>query len=201
MRSWEDKALYGAGGYKQHDGPDIIPDEHYAAIGKVVDTWADLEHEVDMTIWRLIGEDQNLYACITAQLVSILPKLDALTGILDVLKSPKKPLDAVLSFKGKIGDLVLLRNRVVHDPRVVWYGNGDVARFDVSAKGRRRSFEPKPETVEELLGIRNQIDDKIQEFKTIKMLIEGEIPSSAERPQSPLLHKDLKKDSPEGPTN
>lgn len=182
MRSWEDKALYGEGGHKPQDsGPDMIPDKHYAAIGKVVDTWADLEHEVDLAIWGALGEEQSLYACVTAQLISVLPKLDALASILDRLGAQKKTIKLVTAFHGSIGGLVKHRNRAIHDPRVIWYGNGDVARFEVSAKNGVRTFAPKVETIDELQDLRESIDDKLTEFKKIREEIAISLPASVDR--------------------
>jgi hypothetical protein len=35
-----------------------IPDEHYAAVVRVADTWADLEFEIDTLIWDLLQTPQ-----------------------------------------------------------------------------------------------------------------------------------------------
>jgi len=181
MPSWEDKALYGAGGFKPSgSSPSVVPDEHYAAIGKVVDAWADFEFEVDRTIWDLLGEHQSLYACVTAQLISVLPKLDALTSLLDHIGVPREIIKSVKKFSSNIGALVKRRNRTIHDPRVIWYGHGEVARFEVSAKGGLK-FEPVVETIAELLDLRVEIDKQLTAFQTIKQDIADALPSSPYR--------------------
>ena len=45
-----------------------IPDEHYCALGKVADAWADLEFDIDQLLWKLMRTEQALGACVTAQM-------------------------------------------------------------------------------------------------------------------------------------
>ena len=104
-----------------------------------------------------------MYAYVTAQLVSIYPKLDALISLAQKLEANATTVKSLKSFQGSIASFVRQRNRVVHDRRVVWWGPGEVARFEVSAKGTLE-FGPRRERVPRLYKLRIRIDDKITEF-------------------------------------
>jgi len=54
---------------------------HLAYVGLAVNSWADLEFEIDFTIWDLMDCPQALSACLTAQLVSPIPKLKVLLSL------------------------------------------------------------------------------------------------------------------------
>ena len=45
-------------------------DPTYTAIGRMACAWAILEFDVERAIWELAGTQQNLGACITAQIFS-----------------------------------------------------------------------------------------------------------------------------------
>lgn len=179
MHPLEDKPLFGPGGYRpEHRLSSVIPDDHYAAIGKVADAWADLEFEIDRTIWDLQGTSQPLGACATAQLVSILPKLDAVRSLTKYMGFAESIEKRLKTFSGEIGPLVARRNRVIHDKRVVWYamGEGEVARFQVSAKGTLK-FGPAVETIKELAAFRLEIFGKLETYNDIKGEIYAALPA------------------------
>ncbi len=194
MRSWDDKAVFGPGGFRQPGQKSVVPDEHYAAIGKIADVWADLEFSVDRVIWDVLGEEQSLYACVTAQLISILPKLDALIALSEKLGANPKTLKSLKAFQGSIGSLVKQRNRVIHDHRIIWFGKGEVARFEVSAKGTA-VFAPITETIDELSALRIKIDDKISEFRLIWDDLSSELGPLQDRPRVRVLRTRSRKGS------
>jgi hypothetical protein len=130
-----------------------IPDEHYAAIGKMADSWADLEFEIDQLIWKLLCTAQALGACVTSQLISVHPKLDA---------------------------LATKRNRLIHDKRMIWFTSREVVRFEISAKGGLK-FEPVPETPEYLINFSREVYDQISKFHSIRDKIAADIAASPDK--------------------
>src|SRR5260370_35378382 len=78
-----------------------IPDAHYAAMGKVADAWADLEFEVDRLIWHLLGTNQALGACVTSQMISIHPRLQALRALAELCEISKPVMERLGTFVGK----------------------------------------------------------------------------------------------------
>lgn len=184
-----DKSLFGEGGYESVR-PASISDAHYAAIGKLVDAWADLEFEVDLAIWKLQGVEQALGACVTAQLVSILPKLDALRSLANRLGLGETIDKKLKRFHGDIGPLVSERNRRVHDKRVVFFSSdirGEVCRFEVSAKSTLK-WGPALERIDELTELFRRIRWKIQEFEKIKEEISAAYASLRQKSPAPQSH-------------
>jgi hypothetical protein len=190
MHPRDDKSLFGPGGHRP-DGRitrSVIPDEHYSAVGKVSDAWADLEFEIDFTIWKLQEVDQQEGACVTSQLISVLPKLDALLSLVRHWNF-SADLDKRLGrFKGEIGPMVMNRNRIVHDKRVVFHerGRSYVARFEVSAKSTLK-YGPREETIDSLTEFLHQIYQKLDEFDEIKKVIDAEWPTLHDKYRTPPL--------------
>ena len=57
-------------------------DSQFAAVGRLVDKWAQLEFAIDQAIWQLANVEQMLGACITAQLIGVNGRLQALRSLL-----------------------------------------------------------------------------------------------------------------------
>jgi hypothetical protein len=120
-----------------------IPQAHYAAIGRVIDAWGDLEFEIDRVIWELMGVQQPFGACVTSQVIAIQNKLRALRALLHLWDAGALA-DEVGSFAGGMHELTELRNRVVHDKRFILHPQNNVIRFEMTVS-KRLTFEPKTE--------------------------------------------------------
>src|SRR5208282_6527285 len=82
-----------------------IPDEHYIALGKVADAWADFEFEIDQMIWELMRTPQTFGACVTAQMISGRPRfraLKALVRLYEVSDPLIKRLNTISSDAGSL---------------------------------------------------------------------------------------------------
>lgn len=153
--------------------PKYIPDDHYAAVGKVSDAWADLEHEIDRLIWHLAGAPQVLCACITAQMISVHPRLQALLSLVHIWRisdATEKELKAVDT---EIGALTEKRNRTIHDKRMVLWHEDQVVRFSITAR-RKLTFGPIVEEIAELEKTREQIYDILRRFVKVRDKIMAE---------------------------
>jgi hypothetical protein len=144
-----------------------IPDEHYAAMGKVADSWADLEFEIDQLIWEFLQTAQALGACVTAQMISVHPRMNALIALAKLWEISAAHLDDLGRFYGKIGPLADKRNRLIHDKRFIELTKKQVVRFEVSAKSRLK-FEPVPETIGSLTNFAREVTAMQLEFLLIK---------------------------------
>ena len=87
-----------------------------AAIGRVVTSWAILEHTIDRHIWELAGLEKEPGACITSQLTSVARRIDALISLARLQKISAQAIGRFNKFKQKAGALAEQRNRVAHDP-------------------------------------------------------------------------------------
>jgi len=173
------------------DGPDPrpnehipIPDEHYAAMGKVADAWADLEFEIDQLIWEFLQTDQALGACVTAQMISVHPRMNALMPLAKLWEVSTAHLDDFGRFYGKIGPLADRRNRLIHDKRFIDRDTKQVVRFEVSAKSKLK-FEPIPETIPSLEGFAREVVGMQLEFLKIKQRVLSELSASQDKPRAP----------------
>lgn len=141
----------------------LIPDDHYAAIGKAADAWASLEFEIDLMVWELMGVKQPIGACVTAHMLSVLPKLKALRALVKLFGLDES--DKMLgTFTGEVSNYIDKRNRLIHDRRFVKASTNEVVRYEISAK-KELVMEAIPET-------KNQLEDF--QLKTIALMIDFE---------------------------
>jgi hypothetical protein len=157
----------------------IIPEAHWAAIARALASWAELELLIDRGTWHLLGVDQALAACLTAQFNGVFARLDALSSLAEMRTISKPNIDALTNFSGSLGSLNQTRNRLVHDARFV-RENGSVNRFRVTAKSLLR-FEFEQETPGDLQAFQAKVDAKRQEFLAIWQMVRDEFESTPAR--------------------
>jgi hypothetical protein len=73
-------------------------------------------------------------ACITAQLISVHPRMRAFTALVELHNGGAQAVKDLKAFTGSIGGLVEKRNRCVHDPRMSDMATGAVHRLEITAK-------------------------------------------------------------------
>jgi hypothetical protein len=79
---------------------------------------------------------------------------------------------------------------IIHDKRLVWQRDRQVARFQISAK-RKLVFEPLPETVADLDKFRSTVREVTARFLAAADAIRVELHSSRDKPPQPPLGKAL----------
>jgi hypothetical protein len=182
------------------DDPDLeaIPEKHAMGIALAIMVWSDLEFEIDYTIWDLMDAPQALSACLTAQLISPIPKLNALLSLLRLYEFGENLEDRLSQFSGNIGGLVERRNRIVHDKRIWDPQTGDVSRINVTARGRLK-FGKQPESLDDLMDFAKSVmaartkflkirDEIIQRRDAFKAL------PADKKPQLPRLVREVLSD-------
>jgi hypothetical protein len=164
-----------------------IPDEHYVALGKIADAWADLEFDIDQFLWKLMRTEQALGACVTAQMMSSHPRFRALSALVRLYTVSEKTTKEIGTLAGEVAGLQTQRNRTIHDKRLMWATTREVVRFQVTADNKLE-FGPQPEPIESL----NQFNEKIMvarlKFERLRQQIEAEIEASPDKWKSPLPH-------------
>ena len=126
-----------------------IPDEHYCALGKVADAWADLEFDIDQLLWKLMRTEQALGACVTAQMISSHPRFRALYALVRLYAVSDATTKEIGTFAGEITGLQTRRNRIIHDKRLMWAATKQVVRFQVTADNKLE-FGPQSESIQVL---------------------------------------------------
>lgn len=153
-----------------------IPEPHFAAVGRMVDACAGLDLCIDYMIWELLGIDQLSGACVTAQMISIHPRMHALLALAH-LKGATASLVELRKFYTDMGGLAEKRNRLVHDKRLVNYHTEEVAIFTISAKHSLK-FGIVQETTKELDGFAQTMKSMTKRFEAIAEKIRHEISKS-----------------------
>jgi hypothetical protein len=162
-----------------------LPEVHYAAMGRVVDAWADLEFEIDQFIWHLLQTPQALAACVTSQIISIYPRMQALISLAGLYIIDKNLIKELNSFSGEVSILAEKRNRLIHDKRFVQIETNSVMRFQITAK-KTLDFQPKEEQVTDLNNFVTTVKNTKSQFVKIRVKIENHILSSQDKQRSPL---------------
>ena len=155
-------------------GPHIIPEDHIALVGRIIDAWAHLEFHIDRGIWHLANTQQQLAACITSQFMSIHPRMNAFIALASIRNASEESVAALKSFYGTISGLNTKRNRLVHDSRHRDKTTGAVGRFEFTAKPNVQ-FGFVPESKEELEETLRQVDAKIFEFIELRNSVLAEL--------------------------
>lgn len=174
-------------------------DPQFAAIGRLVETWAQLEFHIDQAIWQLAQVEQMFGACITAQMIGVNGRLRALRSLLQVWGASEATVKAVGRFAGSLSDLQQKRHRAAHDPRLVNWSTGKLERLEITADNKL-VFGFEPEDAESLKGTREKIAAKIEEFKILFATIAAEVNSLLET-SPPKLRRIVPMRDDANPTN
>jgi hypothetical protein len=164
-----------------------IPDAHYAAMGKVADAWADLEFEIDSLIWELLQTPQALGACVTAQMVSVHPRMSALVSLVTLWELNDERTTELKRFHGKLGILADKRNRLIHDKRMIMWKTKGVVRFEISARNKLK-FEPVPEDIDYLTNFAREVSGMQLSFIEIRNSVLTELQASRGKRRGPFPH-------------
>lgn len=105
--------------------PGPLPDNHpfYELVGRVASEWGHLEHIVDLTIWKLLGVDQRLGACLTAQFQGLPQRCNAVDSLGIASGLTEEQVRPFRQLKNNAVDNAGWRARWVHDPWFVQEGD------------------------------------------------------------------------------
>jgi hypothetical protein len=175
---------------------------HLAYVGLAVSSWADLEFEIDFTIWDLMDCPQALSACLTAQLFSPIPKLNALQSLVQLYKFGEDLERRLSQFAGSVAGLNELRNRIVHDKRIYDPETQKVRRINVKAKNKLEFME-QPESVNDLTQFSRRAIEARSSFIEIRdaIIAARDIARSLPVDQRPPLPRLVRRVVPGVPTN
>jgi len=149
-------------------GPYTMPDDHAALIGRIAESWGQLEFQIDLGIWALSAAPQQFAACITSQFMSAHPRINAFIALAELNGASEKSIDEVKAFNTKrIAGLTERRNRAIHDPRMKDKATGEMHRLEITAKPHAR-FGFVPETKESLVEIHTKIHTAVSDFSVLR---------------------------------
>lgn len=161
-------------------GPDVLPHNHAALIGRFADAWAQLEYRIDEGIWHLANAEQQLAACITSQFVSIHPRMKAFIALAMVRGAASRTIGDLNRFYSSLNCLAETRNRRIHDPRFRDEATGTVHRLEIKAKPKVE-FDFIPEPKDDFAELISSVWEKITEFTKLRDTAVNEVASTVSR--------------------
>lgn len=153
---------------------------HAAAVLRGISAYARLEHQVDELIWKLAEIEPEIGACLTAQIVSIAPRMDALITLAYAQHVSEECLTRLNKFKARIGGLSNERNRLAHDPWFSGFQTDKLFRLEKTARGKLiHRFQPVTE--EELGEYERKVESAHADFSQLSSEILGSFYSGPRR--------------------
>jgi hypothetical protein len=104
--------------------PGPLPENHpfYTLVGRVASEWSHLEHIVDLTIWKLLGVDNRLAACLTSQYPGLSQRCNAVCSLGIAKGLTREQLKPFRKLRSDASDDADWRARWVHDPWFIQEG-------------------------------------------------------------------------------
>lgn len=97
-----------------------LPPDHpmHTLVGRVAAEWSQVEHFLDIAIWRLAKVDDATGACMTGQILGSFPKMIAIKALCIHRKLNKEIFAQLKELSIKMKGSQDRRNRILHD---AWY--------------------------------------------------------------------------------
>jgi hypothetical protein len=152
------------------------PDELHMAIGRVSNQFALLEYYINRTIWKLAKVKPQLGACITAQIIPIAGRMNALETLAVARGLSKGTIADIRKFAGGAMDLGQKRNRILHDTWAIERRSKKTVRLEVTAK-TNPVYRFKQEDAKHVLSVANEIQKARFKFNAIDETITAELRS------------------------
>jgi hypothetical protein len=188
------KALKGvrpfiALGFTMIDDVSALPKDYFALVGNIASDWATLEYMINKCIWDAAMLDEQLGACITAQISSPHARLEALHLLLRARGVSDALLASVSDYKVKIRKAAEKRHRAVHDPLGIDKDDGEPRQLQITAHGKL-VFERRKVTTTSLQKDLDLIADWVNKILDLQERIVDELvalPPYEPRPLFPMI--------------
>lgn len=151
----------------------VIPYEYAHEIASIVSYWAQLEYDLDGTIWDLAGlyDSPRIAACLTAQYSTVAHRFNALISIARLRGVSEFELAKLNKYRERVLALADRRNRVVHDPwmtsvdykKPAGQHTGKTYRLQKTARSKLE-YAYKPISLDELKALKDEIVAAISAF-------------------------------------
>jgi hypothetical protein len=133
---------------------DIVA-SHHQALGRVAVSWAKLEYEICLSIWRLAAIDRATGACMTSQILGAGRLLETYIALAKLRDLPSRIVARLHKFQEQTYVLSERRNRLIHDS---WtYDPPGATRWEVRVKGKL-TMEARSEATEDVNAAAAAID-------------------------------------------
>ena len=140
---------------------------HAAKILQAISAYAHLEYEIDEMIWGLAGVEPEIGACLTAQFVAIVPRLDALVSLAHAQHVSDQHIRKLNKLRESIQALSPKRNRLAHDPWFFAHQTKKLYRLEKTARAKL-VHNYTPVTEGELKAYEDEIIDVTSRFRDLR---------------------------------
>jgi hypothetical protein len=149
-----------------------LPDDDplYAAVGRVSSAWSIFEHHLDRTIAALSEVPNRRCACITAQMLGAVPRLNAIIALSKSRSASKALLRKIETHLNVTYSLADRRNRIVHDPLLLEIRSKTARRLTVTAR-KELKYAYEEADIKMFDKTRDDIREHIERFLTIQQQI------------------------------
>jgi hypothetical protein len=152
---------------------DLDPD-FYTTVGEIASDWGTLEYVVSQCMWSAAQVDEQLGACITAQIASLPAKLESLALLLRARGVSARLMSDFQRFIQDSRRPTELRNCAVHDPLGVHKEDSEPRQLQITARGKL-VFEVRKITLEDMIKNAREITVFLDRFFNLRDRIEGEL--------------------------
>jgi hypothetical protein len=146
-------------------------------IANASNSWAWVELEVHVMIWKLSGLNPTVGACLTAQMFTFDAKLNCLLALLKLREAPIAFISKVNTFLQKSRGALDARNRFVHD---VWVNDMQeptaMGRVKIAAR-QKLNFATESFSLDALKPELDMIDRSRTTATALRKELEGFLPS------------------------
>jgi hypothetical protein len=149
-------------------------DAYALAVGRIAIGWANLEFVINQAIWELANVEAAAGACMTAQIISIGPRMNALTSLVDFRNGGADILKSLNKLAGDIDGLARQRNRFIHDYVALKENTGEFQRVEVTAR-RKVVFDYQKVDLAEMEKLQSKIVKATQAFDELYARINSEV--------------------------
>lgn len=146
------------------------------ALGRVATGWAEYEHLVNTMIWDLSNIERFAGSCLTSQLIGSGPRFRCLLSLLKIRGAQQEIIGAFNSHSSEAEKIGRQRNRALHDPLLLNYEKGTIARMEITAD-RNLKHQIVDAEVSELLKLDEKISVLTKDFDSLYDRALVELPS------------------------
>lgn len=160
-----------------------LPPSQAEYVGVICNSWAGLELQIDGATWLIAHVRPSVGACITAQFISIHPKIKALIALCRHKGVDDKLIKRLNAFHQSLYSTAEKRNRAVHDAWVpeVSPGRVQLVQWDLGM-GKDVTDFTRPAPISELIELNREINKRMSVFMKIKEDLLFELRSSKKIP-------------------
>jgi hypothetical protein len=168
------------------------PFELFTIIGNIATDWATLEYMVNDCIWFAAQIDEVLGACITAQIISLQARFEALVLLLGARGAERKLIAMANKLAEEARKLTELRNRAVHDPIAIHEQDKIPRQLQITGRGKL-VFEVREISEGQLYDDKDKIDAFVGKFMRFRDAMKASLRTLPYTPQQllPGIRRDM----------